>query len=308
MPLSKEKLQTLIEEVVLPFENIVFEDEKLRHFLKDDEIAKKHNFAIAKLTVSIFKDIQSAYGIIQMGVKGHQKAEVPKEYLKEYYGVYFRLCHEWNQTSLDANEIFEKNINIIQTYVFDAFKTEEETQESFFDFDSQKVNADIKRMHYKDDEKITAIEMFEQNILDEEDVIDILEVASDMEAFIGNVEGLIDSESIAKIEPLVALYARMFEKTLEFRDIGFSINNLSQFLQTKSEHILTPQNIKSADLVLKSIVEDLLAWTKIVIIDKSAIDIHYVDASLLANITQFEIMFTPKEQMEMVEENEFELF
>ena len=41
---------------------------------------------------------------------------------------------------------------------------------------------------------------------------------------------------------------------------------------------------------VSNIVEDLIDWSKKVIFEQSAVDIHYLDASINANISQFDMI------------------
>ena len=59
-------------------------------------------------------------------------------------------------------------------------------------------------------------------------------------------------------------------------------------------------------LFLSNIILDLSTWRKIVFIEQSANDIHYMDSSLFSSILQLELLFNTEQQHE--EEDDFELF
>jgi len=48
-------------------------------------------------------------------------------------------------------------------------------------------------------------------------------------------------------------------------------------------------------MLFDSIVDDLSKFVKEVLVDQSALDIHYLDASLFANISQIDMMLKGKQ-------------
>ena len=55
-------------------------------------------------------------------------------------------------------------------------------------------------------------------------------------------------------------------------------------------------NKKKILVILNAIAEDLIGWTEAVLKEKTAVDIHYLDASLFSSIIQFEMMLTPESE------------
>ena len=100
-------------------------------------------------------------------------------------------------------------------------------------------------------------------------------------------------------------YATILEKNLEFRDLGFSLSKLSDFLEAHLEELPSHAKKGAILVILKAIVEDLIAWTQGVLVEKTAVDIHYLDASLLSSIIQFEMMFAPAQSDEGEDDLEF---
>jgi hypothetical protein len=69
---------------------------------------------------------------------------------------------------------------------------------------------------------------------------------------------------------------------------------------------------KQQRVILKTMMDGILSdlddWIHQVLIDQTAKDIHYLDASLLANIAQMDVMLNSLEKNKEEEEDDFELF
>ena len=304
MRINIKHLESLIETVVLPFEKLIVDDPKLSSHIAPPEVAKFHNMAVAKLSVYIYTDIARAYAYIQEGAKAHKEKHIPLESLKEYYTLYFHLCKEWNAQHLDANPKFSENIATIKQFVYEAFAQENETKEEFFDYGAEIINADLAKMHYKDEEKITAAAFHEEGTMDELDIQDILECSNALHEATTDTFTKHDESYFTNVNAQLQSYATILEKNMEFRDIGYSLSKLSQLLMSHLDTLPSHEKKPSLVLVLNTIVEDLIAWTVAVLKEKTAIDIHYLDASLLSSILQFEMMLTPPKD----EEDELEFF
>lgn len=297
MRINRKNLEDLIETVVLPFENYILQDERLAQYIQDDDVAKLHNMAVAKLTVQIYSDITLAKEYIQKGATAHKEKLIALPFLKEFYSLYFRLCEEWSEKNVSKNHRFYKNLAEIEDFVYKSFAQEDESKEDFFIFDSQEVDESIEKMHYKDEHKITAQEFFDEGSMDEMDVEDIIESNAELSLVIEkdndfNLEycnGIIDS---------LKSYGSVLEKNSEFRDLGYSFFKLATLLEEKDITLLDEKQSRVLSTILYAIVEDMLSWTNSVLIERVAVDIHYLDASLLSSIIQVEMLFQPKEEDE----------
>ncbi len=305
MKISKKNLESLIDTVVLPFENFIIEDIKNYPYLANPEVAKIHNMAVARLTIFIYSDINRAYAYIQEGAKAHKEKTIPRDSLKEYYSLYFTLCREWNLSHFEGNEHFEKNLSTIENFVYEIFAKENETKENFFLYGSETLKQDMKRMHYKDEHKLSAQDFFEEGSMDELDVHDILEACETLFDTVRDEHIDHNQEYFEKVAEQFSAYATIMEKNLEFRDLGFSLAKLTNLLYQNIEALTNHSQKKKILITLNSIVEDLVSWTQSILKYKTAIDIHYLDASLLSSIIQFEMIFTPTSNEEDEEELEF---
>lgn len=293
MGISVKELEALVDEVVLPFERFVVEDSRLARYLADPDVAKVHNLAVSKMSIYIYADINRAYAYIQEGATKHKLKEIPVENLKEFYSLYFRLCKEWNQKHFHSEDRFGKNLEIIEQYVYEAFAKEDESKDEFFIYDSEAVTQNMAKMHYKDDQKITAIDFCDEGSIDELDIQDILESCGELADVVQDAHLEHDAAYFQNVQDQLDSYASVMEKNHEFRDLGFSLSKLSQLLLDHASTLPEHANKKKILVILNAIVEDLIMWTDAVLKSKTAVDIHYLDASLFSSIIQFEMLLLP---------------
>lgn len=294
--ISTKKLEALVDEVVLPFEKFIIEDSRLARYLSDPEVAKVHNLAVAKLSIYIYSDIKRAYEYVQEAAKKHKIKEIPVENLREFYSLYFVLCREWNQKNMEVEDRFGKNLEVIEQFVYDSFSKENESKEEFFIYDSPTISQDMAKMHYSDDVKISALAFCAEGSIDELDIQDILESCGELADVVQDYNLEYNEAYFLNVKEYLDSYAKVLEKNFEFRDLGYSLSKLSALLEIHLESLPTHANKKKILVILNAIAEDLIGWTEAVLKEKTAVDIHYLDASLFSSIIQFEMMLTPESE------------
>ncbi|MDD3344293.1 MAG: hypothetical protein PHR87_12050 [Sulfurospirillaceae bacterium] len=304
MKISKKSLESLVDVVVLPFEKFILEDTRLAKYLADPEVAKIHNLAVSKLSIYIFSDVERASAYVQEGAKAHREKTIPIEDIKEYYSLYFQLCRDWNQQHLEANTQYSDNLATIEQFVYEAFRQANESKENFYLYNADIIKNDLAKMHYSDDVKISAEAFYAEGTMDELDIHDILESCTALSDEVKDKSTTHDEVYFNHINHYFRAYGVILEKNSEFKDIGFSLFKLSQFIENNSAMLPEHPKKKTALVVLNAIVEDLVSWTHSVLQDRTAVDIHYLDASLLSSIIQLEMLFAPV-QAEAEDELEF---
>ncbi len=294
--ISTKKLEALVDEVVLPFEKFIIEDSRLARYLSDPEVAKVHNLAVAKLSIYIYSDIKRAYEYVQEAAKKHKIKEIPVENLREFYSLYFVLCREWNQKNMEVEDRFGKNLEVIEQFVYDSFSKENESKEEFFIYDSPVISQNMAKMHYGDDFKINALAFCAEGSIDELDIQDILESCGELADVVQDYNLEYNEAYFLNVKEYLDSYAKVLEKNFEFRDLGYSLSKLSALLEIHLESLPNHANKKKILVILNAIAEDLIGWTEAVLKEKTAVDIHYLDASLFSSIIQFEMMLTPESE------------
>lgn len=138
---------------------------------------------------------------------------------------------------------------------------------------------------------------------------DILEELAEMDELEHDMqESIILLEESFTLEVVHALaydflrYAKTIGRLVDFEDVAFSLEKLSEFLLSLSQIDFQTRKLH---LLLDGISEDLKQWRKMIFISKEVQDIHYLDASLLSSCLQIEVEFGGKP---IAQEDELDLF
>ena len=102
------------------------------------------------------------------------------------------------------------------------------------------------------------------------------------------------------------MYTEVLAQLMEFEHLGYSLEMLVSFLLKIEEEQFNDETIRKTETILLNIAYDLASWRENIFIKQSAIDIHYLDASLLSSCMQLESIFVP--DSENKDDNEIEFF
>ena len=185
------------------------------------------------------------------------------------------------------NNIYTYRIDIISENVALFESNEEEfldfdEEDDFFEFDSEEVDDAINSMHLSEDKKVSASDFMQEEFIDEELVDDIKEIIEEIYQLDEE-----NAEYLNQYMNIVSLFIRFFNSSMEFRELSLGLEKLVKLLRENYDYI---KENKLLIEICKSILEDLVKFTDTVIINQNAIDIHYLDASLLANVAQLELL------------------
>ena len=97
------------------------------------------------------------------------------------------------------------------------------------------------------------------------------------------------------MQQVIEKFARVFEMTYEFKDMAYSLRLLIDQLGRFEDDRFGADEQTLYKALIESIVQDLRKWIHEVTIEQTARDIHYLDASLLANISQIDMMIQNKQ-------------
>ena len=289
--INKEIIDNLLKDVVLPFEKIVFDDDRVKHFF-ERENRIKHNIALAKLAISLMKsDLEESKRLLIKASEAHNGLEFDKEILRDYLSIFFILMRRWMRKYFpDKVELYINNLLEFEKIFVEAYKPFIEIEnDEFFDFDSEDIDVAINEMHYKDEHKTNALSFMSENSFDDEMVADLFDTIKEYDVDIED-RSVFDTRYIKSISKVYEKFARVFEVSYEFNDIAYSLRVLIGKLDSIDINSLSDEQKELYKTFLMSIVDDLKKWAKEVIVDQSAQDIHYLDASLLANIAQIDMM------------------
>ena len=289
--LSKEKLNSLIDDVIIPSEKMFISDERLDEHIKKMLLAEG---LISKLALLPFNDETTQKSMLEdvdIFFKFVVKDEtIFREILTNFYNLYV----EW----IGGNCPKIKN----RLEHFEKYLIEDD---GFFDFDSDERDEKLENMHYKEEEKIDAKTFMEQNDIDEAIILKLIRSMKRMKEVSKRYAELTDEyvEELFHNDEFI----RVFQFSIEFRDIAYTLELLKLKLFSLDLNELSKQQRVILKTMMDGILSDLDDWIHQVLIDQTAQDIHYLDASLLANIAQMDVMLNSLEKSKE-EDDDFELF
>jgi len=180
----------------------------------------------------------------------------------------------------DKDDINNDEVENSEFEDFDSF------DDDFFDFDSEEVDSNINVMHSScSSETVSAKEFMEEGIIDYEDIEDLNE---NLEEF--HLEGVTPDEFNRNIEKLLSSFIRVLNSSYVFENLAYGLGAFLQTQKNISIEDLDENNQKLYKMLIETMVEDLKKWVNDVLIEQTAVDIHYLDASLLASVAQIEIL------------------
>ncbi len=255
--LNRDKIQNLIDEVVLKH----FENE---NFMVKNELSKLAIVLLLnrKSEIKFFLD-KLRKTPLHMGIEGG--GEMESGLIKRFLYAHQQWVEENCEMERDDAEFFDFDIDV---------DSEEQQHLNYFD-NKQKISA----------KEFMAKEQIEREIID--DLLDAIEIFDDILSEFSDSE--ITQEFLNEIVKLLSRFI-VFEYITEFRDIGYSLETLRAKLYNFNTDYLNSEEKELLKNFIISIFEDIKKWIDEILIEQTAQDIHYLDASLLANILQIDIL------------------
>ena len=201
------------------------------------------------------------------------------EILSEFYERLKKVMKKYNKSSKAVDIFFE---SLIKYHINEELISKYQ-EEKFFDIDSSRDER-IDSMHYTDESKISAKDFIEKEGIDE-GIVD--ELGDILDEYYAISEDEFNEEYLEKYKEIIQKFINIFEYSIEFKDLAYGLEKLLEIL---NGDILSNENKEFIKMLLDSVMEDLNKFYQTVFVEKSAVDIHYLDASLLANIAQIEII------------------
>jgi PAS domain S-box-containing protein len=162
----------------------------------------------------------------------------------------------------------------------------------------------LKRKH--DDVAVTSEEYSQE--LDEHTLLEIQElgeIEEEVQYLLSQLDSK-DQEHLNEIVLRLVKFSSVVGNLMEFKELAFSLSSLADLLSKQKVKELDQDRFKKMLLFLENIIIDFSNWRKIVFIEQSANDIHYMDSSLFSSILQLELVFNTDQKNE--DEDDFELF
>ena len=193
------------------------------------------------------------------------------EWLKKYYPKFVDRYH------------------LVEDFQKENSELENNEEDDFFDFESEEIDESINHMHYNDDEKMSAVEFMQEYGIDDDVILD-------MQTYLKEYDNMIlfhfdlDEEYLDKVLEILQKFIYLLEVSVEFKDLAEGLIKLEELLSQVDLDNLSDDYKKLLKAMIEAVFNDIEKWVDEVIINQTAQDIHYLDASLLANITQIEMI------------------
>ena len=152
-----------------------------------------------------------------------------------------------------------------------------EEDDEFLDFDEDNNSFIHNR------EKISAIKYLENTNFTKDEIDELEDLIDELELILYAKDSKLNEELVEELIEIFVKYKTFFVDFLEINDALYSLIeilenlDLNKFSQKEKKFILE---------FIRNLHEDLKEWFKNIFIEKSAVDIHYLDASLLSSIMQ----------------------
>ena len=232
-------------------------------------------------------------------------------------GVKFQIIMEGNDKyvyiSVVGTSILKKHIvhNICQKHLPDATfvvdnnniyfqltKIELEIEEEQFITEkevivtSQESKKILAKTHNEDMDAAEYVATTAISIMPKIESLEFLEGKIDMGII--HFEQERNDDSLEELCTLLDEYCGVIDLLQEFEHLGFGVKSLITFLRTLKDRYLEKDKISLLATSLLNLLHDLSAWREQIFIKQEALNIHYLDASLLSSCMQIEAIFEDK--------------
>lgn len=301
MTINENSLIELIDDVVLPFHHYLEKLDATKRDLDSNEKRLKHELDTTILAIALIKNPEYAKEKLQKSSAGHNDLNISYKEMRDALNIFFKLLIDFLRKKGKSKEL-EKQLDSYNEFFMKAYtpkKTQEdENQESeedffdddFFDFDSEEVDEEINKMHFEEHEKISAQEFMQSGVINEDHIADIADLLEDFDNKSSHVD-FITTNYIEDFGKTISGFKTIFTLSYEFQNIAYALDKLYKDLFAYDITYLKGDQKELSKLLLDSIIADLVKFQLEVLIEQTAVDIHYLDASLLANVAQIEIIF-----------------
>ena len=229
---------------------------------------------------------------------------------------YKLLSHYYHDTEALTDELSAKNIQLEKTISHykkeiehlkdNSPKIEKEKVVPKMKENKQNIREIVKRektvdtsiidtMHYEDHQKISALEFLEEFEVEQSLIDDLNENENEAQNLL-YAEVELTQEMIGSFAKVLTYYTHFLNETIEFKDLSYSISALVEVLSNVNIDDIDSSIQSTLKNYMTGVIDDMSNWKKVIFIEKNTPDIHYLDASLLDNCSQIELLIHPPEK------------
>jgi hypothetical protein len=301
MKIDKKRIDSIYDEVLLPIQYIINTDIDMQKLNLSEEHKNKRNIEIVKLTLTLTKNNNS---LIETTMKSFvsliKDTKIDKAIIECYVGIFFDLYRKWliknnlNHKNFDAKrgEIYSIFHDIYENYEPEVIEDDE-----FWDIDAEDVDSEINQIHYSEEEKIDAKTFMLEGSIDKDDIDEIQDALNDFDN-IKFENQFLSQKYITQSSKVLRSFVKIFNVSYEFKTLGYGIESLIDLLyyvDNKYINSLEEHRNEMIKMLINGIVEDLEKFNQEIFINQNTPDIHYLDASLISDVSYIKSVLEGKE-------------
>lgn len=301
MKIDKKRIDSIYDEVLLPIQYIINTDIDIQKLNLSEEHKNKRNIEIVKLTLTLTKNNNS---LIETTMKSFvsliKDIKIDKAIIECYVGIFFDLYRKWliknnlNHKNFDAKrgEIYSIFHDIYENYEPEVIEDDE-----FWDIDAEDVDSEINQIHYSEEEKIDAKTFMLEGSIDKDDIDEIQDALNDFDN-IKFENQFLSQKYITQSSKVLRSFVKIFNVSYEFKTLGYGIESLIDLLyyvDNKYINSLEEHRNEMIKMLINGIVGDLEKFNQEIFINQNTPDIHYLDASLISDVSYIKSVLEGKE-------------
>jgi len=312
MNLTKKRALDLIDTVILPISCKVRQDSQLYGHFPDRESFLQHNLRMGQLAIAMLYAPKKAEQLMAAMHQAHARHGLSLEVLTPFVTEFFQRYVAWCRMSKlvpdtqrdrleDEADVYLQRWKKDYTRVLRA-STQRQAEEVVM-FDGQGESAEKEFTFFEAEQTDKAIDEMHTSGVDKQ-VVSAREYMASGEMLPEQISVIIDE--FAELEELFAQHLRLDEdfvhdfqshlkyladnlfSSIEFEQMGYSLQQLLRIVDQALA--LNEENKVLIYALLEQLVLDLRSWVNNLFVEQTAVDIHYLDAALLASIAQIEMM------------------
>jgi len=275
----------LINDIYLLIDTINFDDDfkRLLGELASEEEKQKVNVLFIRLALCLCEklncdDIEIFKNIIELLVKGKDKKVVL------LFERFFTLLED---TVLQGAKDIDQKKESLFSLLSSVEEVEEEDGLLLFETPVEMV---VDREHFGSTRsQISASEFMQNNIIDEELVLDIRDLLKKAN-FIDDFDKEMSEEFKEGSIEVFFGFIKVFNQSGEFVSLKNPLSRLAEELEKLDLETKSHEDKMIYKEFIVATMLDLKEWANNVLFEQTAVDIHYLDESLNANILQIEML------------------
>ncbi len=208
------------------------------------------------------------------------------------------LANEWNKKSIDILAYatlqyqVDKNpeMRLLTNALPDIFTRGSKYADPKLEFYQQTFSnaLQIERLTTQTTEyKITAREFMLARYDELLEIDELIDLENELSSILYITEE-IDDHLLKKAETLFERYSKNIGKIPDFIDIADALKSICDLVSNFKSSMLCKKGTKLFHTLIRGIVDDLESWRRLIFVTQEAIDIHFMDSSLLSSIAQLE--------------------